>query len=306
MSIRWEELQQGPQLCDKCNKKVTNVDEVLACGMAPGYVLDEDGSPTGCVKLLCRNCANSNDHTFQPCQCFTFGDHQNILWCSDCSKAFDKCNSCKGNLCKYCQVDNTKEYGSLCQHCCWAMSELIGKLPEGVSFGCPPWPRYVIPEKIQKAVQELHNSLPSKKKRSVESSSSDNVASSNEKRKENATDTAKIQYMFILLWKSGGPYREKDAKVVGVYSNKTLAVEGAKIKFEDLSNGCYKGGRWTEPYIFEKTVDKTTGANDQDDDIVLLKQVDHDGEYEQINLQKILLDEPIGNKPSAAKRGRNF
>lgn len=284
---RWKELQKGSLLCLKCKKSVKDKDQVVACCMPPSYALgDDDDHPTGCRNILCRGCAASKDHPFHPCQCFTLGDHEKIIWCPECIKSFKKCNSCKGYLCRQCRVDDTKDYGLLCQHCCWAMGKLLGRLPAGVSVGCSPWPRYIIPNDIQKAVEKLHNKLTSRK-RGKTSCKGTTIAKKAKEDKKPAAKRPAQKYVFVLLHTEGGLYQATEAKVVGVYSSKQLAVDGAKIKFEELSSGCYKDGTWTEPEIFEEVMENTS---EPDDNGPLLRQVDQEGAWSEISLQKLPLD----------------
>jgi hypothetical protein len=103
---------------------------------------------------------------------------------------------------------------------------------------------------------------------------------------------AKIpQYIYILLYTEGGPYCDDFIlEILGVYSSKTLAIENAKIAFEDKSNGFYKNGEFTEPEIFEETDDNTESIGDEG---VVLLQKDQEGDWNMISLGKKQLDVPI-------------
>lgn len=302
---RWEQLRKGSALlCEKCHEKVSPNDQVVACRMAPSCAINANDvyHLGGCPKILCRGCAASDDHPFRPCQCFTLGDHENILWCPDCIKGFRKCNACRGLLCQYCQVDSAKNYGLLCQQCSWAMTELLGNVPEGVAVAYPPWPKYVIPDTIQTAVRMLHDEVKKKTGESVTDVDDDAKPPARGPTARSDADEESQQYMYVLLHKEGGPYRDSEANVVGVYSNHALAVSGAKAKFESLSAGCFEDGRWRKPEIFEKVVDNTLNMK-SDDSGILLRQEDRDGGWTEISLQKTPLDDRAESKTGEEKRG---
>jgi hypothetical protein len=103
---------------------------------------------------------------------------------------------------------------------------------------------------------------------------------------------AKIpQDIYILLYTEGGPYREDFVpEIIGVYSSKTLAIQNAKIAFEDKSYGSYINGDFTEPMVFDKTDDNTESIGDEGD---VLFQKDREGDWNKISLRKKELDEPI-------------
>jgi len=305
---RWKELQAGPLTCEKCKQKATEQDQVVTCGMAPSHVLDDDDEhPAGCLKLLCRGCATASPPLpFQPCACFALVDHEPLfIWCPECTKNFKKCNSCSAVLCSCCEVEDAKRCGLPCHHCLWAMVELLGGNPEGVTCSCAPWYGYKTPENIQKAAQKLHDEV----KANLPTSSDDDAASDDDEgdKKPAAVDAESVQQsVFVLVHSEGGPYCDTNTNVVGVYSTKKLAVQGAKIRFEELSGGCYEDGRFREPGIFEEVVDNTTDLRDDDDDVgalTLFYQLDQEGAYSQLVLQKSPFDEILVSK-TTEKVGR--
>lgn len=313
---RWKELQEGPLVCDSCQQRVTDKMEVVACRMPPTYVLDiDDSHPNGCQHILCRSCAKKpNPLPFQPCQCFTLGDHEHILWCADCTKNMKKCRACDGFLCQYCVCDETKKYGVLCQFCVFAMSELLGGNPEGVTFCSPPWPRYSISDDTKQAVQKLHDKVMKQQSQSDGSGRRDEpIGGDDEETKPPATGAladstpsgTDPQWMFVLLHEEGGAHRESSANIVGVYSTISLAADGAKKRFETLSHGCYENGRFIEPELFETVVDNTSKIRDGEDDgdgddggftSEMLYQEDREGAWVKLSVQKILVDERIESK----------
>eukprot|EP00977_Amphora_coffeiformis_P006336 scaffold1353_cov161-Amphora_coffeaeformis.AAC.8 len=297
-SRRWKELRTGSSLlCEKCQEKVSKKEQAIACRMAPSYILDEeDYHPSGCLNLLCRDCASSNKvhHTFHPCQCFTLGDHENILWCETCSKDFPKCHACCGLLCRYCQVGDTEDYGLLCQQCTWALTQLSGDIPKEVGVVCPPWPRYVIPEPIKAAVQKLHDKVQKKRKVREDSIGVDDETKPPAPKvpaKSGVPYTKPKQCMFVLLHEEGGLYHPTDTGVIGVYSDKTLAISAAKIKFESLSNGSYQDGRWNRPHIFEEVYDYTLERMSSGESGTLLREEGKEGGWSEISLHKTFLYE---------------
>jgi hypothetical protein len=130
---------------------------------------------------------------------------------------------------------------------------------------------------------------------------SDREAGASERKRAQETSTpseverskkAKIpQYIYILLYTEGGPYREEfEPEIIGVYSCKTLAIQNAKVAFEDNSNGFYINGEFTEPMVFDEIDDSTESIGDEGD---VLFQKDREGEWNKISLKKKELDESI-------------
>jgi hypothetical protein len=96
-------------------------------------------------------------------------------------------------------------------------------------------------------------------------------------------------YCWVLIATSSGPYRETtDVSVVGVYGTKEIALKQAKIKFEELSHGCYEEGAFLQPDIFEETLDNCATVGDKG---VVLLQRDMEGEEEKVEIQKMPLIE---------------
>lgn len=167
----------------------------------------------------------------------------------------------------------------------------MGHLPAGVSVGSPPWPDYTVPQNIQKAVKKLHDSAkPNKQERKKLNMNNTNNA---KKRVGENKDTkpAPITYMFVLLSQAGGPYRDTEVNVVGVYSTKQLAIDGAKKKFEESSDGFYKDGSFDENKCLKYLESFDDHTADVEDSGTMLRQQDQEGCWEEIFLQKTQLDE---------------
>jgi hypothetical protein len=75
---------------------------------------------------------------------------------------------------------------------------------------------------------------------------------------------------------------------VGVYDTKKTALKQAKIKFEELSHGCYEEGAFPHPENFEETLDNCATVGDKG---VVLLQRDMEGEEEKVEIQKMPLIE---------------
>jgi hypothetical protein len=138
----------------------------------------------------------------------------------------------------------------------------------------------------------LYKKNPGRSGREVDASSKKRAQEASTPSEAERSKKAKIpQYIYILLYTEGGPYSEEFVpEILGVYSSKTLAMQNAKVAFEDRSNGFYKNGEFTEPDIFEETDDNTESIVDEG---ILLFQKDREGDWNKISLKKKLLDEPL-------------
>ena len=68
---------------------------------------------------------------------------------------------------------------------------------------------------------------------------------------------AKLQYVYLVTLTQRNPYESSRRQTVGMYSTKELAISNARKAFETHSNGFFRDGKFTEPDIFEQTLDNS-------------------------------------------------
>jgi hypothetical protein len=100
------------------------------------------------------------------------------------------------------------------------------------------------------------------------------------------------QSIYVILYTEGGSCPEFKPEIIGLYSSKTLAIQSAKVAFENKTYGKYQNGGWTEPRFFEKTKDNTERVGDEG---ILLFQEDREDYWQKISIEKKQLD--VTNSP---------
>lgn len=116
-----------------------------------------------------------------------------------------------------------------------------------------------VPEASTTSEALLYKKNPGRSSREVDASSKKRAQEASTPSEAERSKKAKLpQYIYILLYTEGGPYSEVTSETIGVYSSKTLALQNAKVAFEDRSNGFYKNGEFTEPDIFDDADDDNT------------------------------------------------
>lgn len=100
--------------------------------------------------------------------------------------------------------------------------------------------------------------------------------------------------MYLVTAKEYGAYREDDDHTIGLYSTKKLALENARVAFEQqFSNDFFQEGAFTEPEIFETAEDNSKTIGDEG---IIYEQCDQEGEGARITLEKIVVDKPYEPK----------
>ena len=104
------------------------------------------------------------------------------------------------------------------------------------------------------------------------------------KRKDVPTTTQ----VYLVPLEERRPYDGTTTKTVGLYSTKALAIRNAQAAFEEHSNGFFKGGRFTEPEIFDRAEDNSRTIGDSG---VLFLQQDREGERVSVTLEQVAIDQ---------------
>ena len=116
--------------------------------------------------------------------------------------------------------------------------------------------------------------------------------------RDNGNDEeAKLQYAYLVVLTEDNPYEPARRQTVGMYSTKELAISNARKAFEAHSNGFFHDGKFTEPEIFEETIDNSKKMGDSffQEECVYLQR-DMEGDEVSVSLEKVALDQPYGKK----------
>ena len=100
--------------------------------------------------------------------------------------------------------------------------------------------------------------------------------------------------MYLVRAEEYGDYRDNEQHTIGFYTTKELALENARVAFEEqFSNGFFQHGKFTEPQIFDIAEDNSKTIGDEG---TIYHQCDQEGDGVEITLESIVVDEPYRPK----------
>uniref|UniRef100_A0A6V4VIV0 Uncharacterized protein n=1 Tax=Prymnesium polylepis TaxID=72548 RepID=A0A6V4VIV0_9EUKA len=105
--------------------------------------------------------------------------------------------------------------------------------------------------------------------------------------KDDEPRPAHLQHVYLVTLVESNPYERARSQTVGMYSTKELAISNARAAFEAHSNGFFRNGKFTEPDIFEQTVDNSKKMGNQG---VVFMQRDMEGDEVRVSLEQVALD----------------
>jgi len=134
----------------------------------------------------------------------------------------------------------------------------------------------------------------SKRKQEVDQKGKVGKAAASSKAKRQKKTSAAEKKMYLVRAEEYGNYRDDEHHTIGFYSTKKLALENARVAFEEqFSNGFFQDGEFTEPDIFEIAEDNSKTIGDEG---IIYHQCDQEGDGEKITLESIVVDKPYHPK----------
>lgn len=129
-------------------------------------------------------------------------------------------------------------------------------------------------------------------KRKNESGKTGKEASSSKHQKSGGSTV-----LYLVRAEEYEEYRENEGHTIGIYSSKKLALENARIAFEEqFSGGFFQNGKFSEPDLFEVTQDNSKTVTGAEGSNVIYEQCDQEGDGSKITLEKINVDKPYQSK----------
>lgn len=117
---------------------------------------------------------------------------------------------------------------------------------------------------------------------------------SSKRQKKTFTKKKEHKFVYRVMAEEYDSYRETELTTSSLYSAKKLALENARIAFEEqFSSGCFVQGEFAEPDILEIAEDNSKTIGDEG---ISYHMCDMEGVGAQVTLEAMIVDEPYEPK----------